>query len=202
MSYELCKQIILNIVLNMKEIEEKKYEGLNYKVSREPVYEGKSYANDPEMKKLMSDTYHDVKKNKPNIIENLKELVRKYPNEPILKNYLSTAYTRKGKTEKADEVNDRLLKEHPDYLFGKLYLAEQYYVKGKFEKMAELMGPSMDIQQLYPERKEFHITEVMGFNKAAVKYFLGTKNIEQARERLEIMRKLEPESKDTIKAGS
>lgn len=99
--------------------------------------------------------------------------------------------------EKTIEVNRWLLKDHPDYLFGKLNLAFEYYNKQQYDKIPEVVGNLMEIQDLYPERDFFHLTEVTSFNKLAILYFCAIGNLKAAESRYEILNELAPEHPDT-----
>ncbi len=135
-----------------------------------------------------------------NIIERLTNLIIQYPNAPELKNFLSTAYNTRGNRKKATEINQWTVAEHPDYLFGKLNLAISCIEKKEFHKVPEILGELMEIKQLYPDREEFHISEITGFYKVAVLYFCDIKNMELAENRYEILADLAPEHPDTIDA--
>ena len=62
------------------------------------------------------------------------------------------------------------------------------------------MGDLMEIHDLYPERKVFHVSEVMAFNKLAVAYFSAVGNLEAAESRFEMMEKIDAEHPDTAQA--
>jgi tetratricopeptide (TPR) repeat protein len=107
------------------------------------------------------------------------------------------AYSNSGDDNKAVEVNHWLIREHPDYLFGKLNLAAEYYLKEEYDKIPEVLGKLVEIKDLYPERKCFHLAEVTGFYKLAIMYFSAIGNIEAAESRYEILEKLAPDHPDT-----
>ena len=55
----------------------------------------------------------------------------------------------------------------------------------------------MEIQDLYPDRNCFHISEVTGFNKLAIMYFCAVGNLKAAESRYEILEELASEHPDT-----
>ncbi len=71
---------------------------------------------------------------------------------PHLWNYLTVAHLNSGNSEKAYEVNRELIAKFPDYLFGRLNLAFEHFNKEEYDKVEELMGPRMELKELYPDR--------------------------------------------------
>jgi len=58
----------------------------------------------------------------------------------------------------------------------------------------------MEIKELYPERTTFHLAEVLGFNKLAVKYYIAVDNPELAGNRIEMMEKWDADHADTTES--
>ena len=154
----------------------------------------------PEIKELLTGVYERVLAKKKKVVAELNDLIEKYPHIPQFKNYLSVYYSLIGNYTKAFEITQTIAKVHPDYLFGKINLANEYLRDSEFERVPEILGESMEIKGLYPERNIFHVDEVLAFNKTAIFYFLEMENIEAAESRLEIMKKLDDESPYTEKA--
>lgn len=173
----------------------------NYEIVDDPDYFDKENAVTPELKKELNTIYFDIQKKKKKVIEKLLKLIEKHPANPQLKNYLCIAYKIQGKLEKSYEVNQWIVKEHPNYLFGKLNIAAEHLENGEYDKVKEALGGAFDIQELYPDRKVFHIGEVLGFNKMAIHYFLKIDNIEAAKARLDIMERLAPDHPDSQEIG-
>lgn len=91
------------------------------------------------------------------------ELKARYPNIRQLDNYLSVCYSRMGDLQAAEEVIRESLERYPDYLFAKINLAQIYLARKEHERIPELFGEHLDLATLYPERKRFHISEVVNF---------------------------------------
>lgn len=162
---------------------------LAYKISFEPLKE-----IDEETSDLNYQLLQDANNSKRGIVEKLKKYVADHPDDPVYKNYLYIAYKMQGRNEEARDILHKTIDLHPDYLFGKLNLAGEYLYAEEYEKIPELLGEFMEIKALYPERDEFHLTEVMSFFRIAVHYFIEIKEWEQAKVRLEIMEKIDPEN--------
>jgi SEC-C motif/Protein of unknown function (DUF1186) len=174
-----------------------RHKSFSYEITCDPQYMNEKFGITPELSRQMEGLHYRVKKGGDKIIERLILLIEKYPGVPILKNYLSVAYMNSGKVDKARETNHWIIKEHPDYLFGKLNLAFEYYGKKQYDKIPEVVGSVMEIQDLYPERDCFHLSEVTNFNKLAIMYFCAIGNIEAAESRYEILEELAPDHPDT-----
>ncbi len=125
-----------------------------------------------------------------NCIRELQACIRKYPNIPAFKNYLSNAYNNKGEVVKARKVNHEIVRLHPEYLYGKVNLANEFISELQFERVPKVLGESFEIQNLYTERKTFHIEEVLSFNLTAIHYFIGVGNFEAAESRLKALGKI------------
>ena len=172
-----------------------------YNITTDPQFQNERCGNTPELVRQMESLYFETqdKKNKK-IIDKLTGLILKYPKSPQLKNYLSVAYSVQKKMDKAFEVNQWILAEHPDYLFAKINLANEYISKGEPEKVPQILGETMEIKALYPERDLFHLAEVTGFYKIAIRYFTAIENLELAETRFEILNEIAPEHPDTESA--
>jgi tetratricopeptide (TPR) repeat protein len=180
---------------------EKNYIKSGYHITTDTKFQSKRYEVSPELENQLEQLFiESQEKNNKKIIEKLTQLIIQYPKVPILKNYLSTAYSVQGKYEKAIDVNNWILAEHPDYLFAILNQANLFIENLEFNKVPEILGESIEIKALYPDRDLFHFAEVTGFLKVAIRYFSAIGNLELAENRLEILREIAPEHPDTGEA--
>ncbi len=169
-----------------------------YHITTNPTFQNERDGITNELERQFESLYLESqdKKNKK-IIDRLNNLILEFPKSPQLKNFLSVAFSVQGKLNKALEVNDWIITEHPDYLFAKLNKASQYINKAEYEKVLQVLGPRMEIKELYPNREIFHLAEVSGFYKVAINYYAATDNYELAENRLEILKKIAPNHADT-----
>ena len=130
------------------------------------------------------------------MLKKLPRLIQQYPRVPVFKNLLATVHKERGEIEQAFKANRWLVKEHPNYLFGRLNLAVEYLDTAP-EKIPGILGESMELQALYPNREEFHIEEFIAFNQIAALYFLAINDLLQAEIRLEMMQGISPEHPKT-----
>ena len=129
--------------------------------------------------------YRKVLAKDKTVIANLLNLVEKNPDVPQLKNYLSTYYFNNGDKKKAAEINNEILEEFPDYLFAKLNLANFCFINEEIEKVPEILGTSLELCDLYPERKVFHCDEFFNYYEMAALYYCKTGTISKAEDVLE-----------------
>jgi tetratricopeptide (TPR) repeat protein len=173
-------------------IMESRYKEFSYTITTDPKYLNDETGITEELFRQMGDLHRSALKGGKKNIEKLTRLIDQYPQIPQLKNYLSVAWMNTGNIEKAREINHLIVKEHPDYLFGRLNLAFEYYYKQQFEKIPEVVGKLLEIQDLFPGRDCFHLSEVTSFNKLAIMYFCAVGNIEAAEARYEIIERIAP----------
>jgi hypothetical protein len=149
-----------------------------------------NYHYSDEIAELLHKTYLKVLKRKPHLIPELLKLVEKYPRIPAFKNYLSQYYNLVGKKEKAYEVNHWLVKEHPDYLHGKINLAAEAIYKKNYDEVPKILGNALDLKDLYPNRKVFHVSEFSAFFSVTCHYLIETNQLEAAESRIEVAKKV------------
>lgn len=164
-----------------------RYKLFSYEITTDKSFMDVEFGITPDLQKQFETLHYGAAKGGEKIIKQLLGLIEKYPNVPHLKNYLMVAYSNTGDDKKAIEVNHWLIREHPDYLFGKLNLAAEFYLKEEYDKIPEVLGKLVEIKDLYPERKCFHLAEVTGFYKVAIMYFSAIGKIEAAESRYEIL---------------
>jgi hypothetical protein len=174
-----------------------RYKSFSYEITTDPEFMNGKFGITPGLARQLETLHYSALKGGSKIIDRLILLIEKYPDVPQLKNFLSVAYVNSNKIGKAREVNHWIIKEHPDYLFGKLNLAFEYFSKKQFDKIPEVVGDLVEIQNLYPDRDCFHLSEVTSFNKLAIMYFCAIGNIQAAESRYQILEEMAPDHPDT-----
>lgn len=164
---------------------------INYEITDDDNLFDKEHFLTPSLKNKLATVLAKAIIGDVSIINELHELIEKNPKNPQLKNHLSTVYANSDNIQKAFEMTHWIVKEHPNYLFGKINLATEHYIKEDYEKMAEILGNTMLLQDLYPKRSIFHINEVLSFLLTTIKYFAGINDFDQAKIRLEILKDLD-----------
>ncbi|MEO6681938.1 MAG: DUF1186 domain-containing protein [Ginsengibacter sp.] len=170
----------------------------NYQITSDPNFQNEHFGNTPKLIAQFEGLYRAAMNPKDKkIIDQLTDLILKHPKSPQLKNFLSVAYHVRGNHKKAQEANKWILSEHPDYLFAKINLANEYMNVGQPERVPEVLGEDMEINKLYPERDLFHLAEVTGFYRAAIRYYVAIGNLDLAENRLKILQDIAPDNPDT-----
>ena len=102
--------------------------------------------------------------------------LKKYPTHPVVLNLLSYIYISLKKVKKAKQLIECNYEFNPDNIFAKINYAHHCLDKKKFEKIPEIFEGKFNLQDLYPKRKTFHISEFRGFVLLMGYYFLSINN--------------------------
>ncbi|MGM0498195.1 MAG: SEC-C metal-binding domain-containing protein [Bacteroidota bacterium] len=172
----------------------KRYKFYGYNLTNDPKLLVERDQIPQALEKQMENLYIKAKEGGKENIRHLKDLSKKYPDVPVLKNFLSTAYINSGMEEESYKINDRLLKEHPNYLYGILNKANEHIIKEELEKVPALMGENMELQDLFPERNIFHVSEMISFMETAIRYFIANNDIEAAVSRVDLLKEIDDQN--------
>lgn len=169
-----------------------------YEITDEPMPE-LAYERLPEhIKEQLETLYHEVLLQKPKeALDVLKPLIEQYPDVPQLYNYLHIAYQELGDRTNARRALQETLKRFPDYLFGRIAYAIECLQRGEAEKVPEIFEGKYELKLLYPRRKRFHISEVLGFYSLMAWYFHTQGDASRAKTYYELLRQLDPEHRNT-----
>lgn len=171
---------------------------LGYKVTWDAVDDG---TVPPELQSQFQELLEAVR-TRPDrrLVEQLQQLVRQYPDVPTLKNYLMLAYVQTGQKSRANELLEQTIQQHPRYLLGLANKAHQLLTKEDTAGVESLFGgPLTDISLFYPERTEFHVSEVANFTHVAFGYYLAKNDPDAAENRLRLLRDLGYHNKDQLR---
>lgn len=172
-----------------------------YQITTDKRLMNKQLGITPELETELENLYFKIQtKTGPKTLKKITQLIEQYPTVPQLKNYLSVAYNTMGNKTMSQQVNQQLLETHPDYLFAKLNQASVFIERGEYQRVPELLGPNLDLKQLYPHRQLFHLSEVTGYLKLTISYFAAMGNREMAEEKLALLKKIAPNHPDTQQA--
>lgn len=166
---------------------------ISFKISTDNSLLDKQNHITPYISSILVKLYSELPKQRKSTLAKLLKYVNKFPKVPIFKNYLTSYYAINDDIEKARECNLWLLKEHPDYLFGKINYAFTLIEEEKFEEAKQLLGANLLLHELYPERDEFHIDEVMSYFGVTIKYLFALEKVEEAEIRLAILEEIDDE---------
>lgn len=151
----------------------------------------------PEDKKCMEVLYHNLKEHPETItsedceyFQKLNELHAKYPDYPVILNYIGSGYEHLGRQDRVDKLIIETYEKFPNYLFAQTAQANVYLRNGFPEKALEVLKGAYTLKQLYPHRTVFHTSEVSAFEYFMVRYFCEKEDVERASQHLQLMEKL------------
>lgn len=111
------------------------------------------------------------------IREKVSRLMAANPQNPLYHNYLGICADSDREFKHIVVNTVRLF---PDYLFGRLALANELMDHKQFDAAEKIFGNCYQLTESYPERKTFHMSELIGFNSAMIRLFLHKDNMEEA----------------------
>ena len=103
------------------------------------------------------------------------------------------AYAAAEELEKADATIEENMRRNPDYLFARANYAEVCLARKEYEKIPEIFDHAYDLQELYPKRKRFHISEFANFMGIMGLSFAKTDQREMAEEYNEALQEMAPD---------
>ncbi len=130
----------------------------------------------PELNELLLEMQIKVSKKKNSAVKELQNLIKKYPRIPHFKNYLAVLFARQNNLFMSNEVNKKLVVAHPDYLYGKLYLAQLALEVDKPDEVPIILGETLQLKDLYPERKVFNYGELFAYQNVVFNYYIAIGN--------------------------
>jgi tetratricopeptide (TPR) repeat protein len=163
-----------------------------YEITSEPIQDRRYKRLPHQVKDAIDRLHYEAEKRPHKAIPELLELIEKYPNIPMLYNYLSIAYSWAGQRQKSEEMIQENYRRNPDYLFARLNYAELYRARGEYDKIAEIFEHKFDLKLLYPKRKQFHISEVANFMGLIGLYFFETGERDAAEKYYDILNQIAP----------
>lgn len=172
----------------------------NIKISNDNTLLDKQNHITPYIANILERLYNNIPKGNESTLKKLLKYTSQFPKVPIFKNYLMSFYAQKGNMQKAQQVNKWLVKEHPDYLYGKINYANYLLDKGKTSEVLNILGEHLLLHELYPERDEFLLDEVISFYAFTIRYLYDTDKEDEANSRLEILEELDDENHKVIQA--
>ncbi|MBF0501372.1 MAG: hypothetical protein HQM09_14625 [Candidatus Riflebacteria bacterium] len=168
-------------------------------VTWEPIEDESSAPN--EIRGEIEILYEQMMKhpeNAPAVLQKLLRLLEKYPDQPILLGYLANTYKTLQDDARFSEVARNLYEKHPNYLFGRLLLAEKAFRDKEYDLMPSYLDGKQDLSFLYPDRKVFHVSEVLGFNSIWALYFWEKGDILKGKIFADIICKIEPDHRIAV----
>ena len=140
----------------------------------------------------IDDLYELAQHDPTQVIPELERLIATYPHVPTFFNYLSIAYLAAGDQEQATALVREAYRRHPQYLFAKVNYANLCLQQGEIGKVPGIFDHACDLQQLYPHRKRFHVSEFTGFAWVMCRYFCAIGERETAALYYQMLKQVTP----------
>ncbi|MBK6642695.1 MAG: hypothetical protein IPG39_16485 [Bacteroidetes bacterium] len=147
----------------------------NYYITTNPDEMDDGWPVSEALAMTISEIYERVMATDPRVAMDLKRLIRANPSVPALRNLLSNYYRFRGDLEKSYELNRETLELFPDHVFTRVNLVHEYIDKGQLEKVEGVLGHHLEISDMLPKRKSFHISEVLAYFQAVIRYAISKK---------------------------
>ncbi len=162
-------------------------------ISFEPIENEWSRQIPDEVNQQIPELHQLSQVNPKEAIDRLQTLKEKYPNVPILYNYLGMSYS-KINPEKAKEIAYENYKNNPRYLFAKLNYAENCLRDENIDRIPEIFEEKYDLKLLYPNRDTFHYSEAAGFFGVLGFYWAKKGMWEQVNIAYDILQNIDPDN--------
>jgi len=175
---------------------------VSYDIVFDPIEDKKDIYKDPELDQAKEKIYYDTHKNPKKCVSRLLPLIEKYPDDPVLYNYLYAAYSLMGEQAKADDITIETYRKFPDYLFGKIGYVEKCLRDDNLDEIPRILDNKYDLKSHYPDRTKFHITEFTSFVGTVGFYFCRIKKLEIAEKYYEILKGVAPNDPQTKRLES
>ena len=163
-----------------------------YEITYEPIFEPSFRKLPKRVKDRVEPLLYEARRHPKETIPELLDLIKKYPRVPVFYNYLSIAYNRMGDSEKEEEAVLANIKKNPNYLFAKINYVQILLHRKEYEKIPEVFNYKFDLKQLYPKRKQFHISEIVNFMGLIGIYFYEIGEYDAAQAYYEILQDIAP----------
>lgn len=137
---------------------------------------------------------YDKAQNDPRGIEDeLAHLKKKHPHLPEMYNLMSYVYIQRKKIKKAEHLIQQNYEHNPQNLFAQINYADQCLRKNKLKEVDRILKNKKIIQDLCPNIKTYHFSEILGFVCLMGFYHLKQKDRELAMDYCAYAKMIDPE---------
>jgi len=179
---------------------EKRFELLSYRISLEALGkppEQRDPLLDAAMANIREDIWGRIHDDPQSAIPVLEELLTRFPNAPMLLNWLASAQANAGEMEKAQVTASRNLEANPDYLFAKINGASFRLHEGDIAGAEQILDNKFDLKLHYPDRDVFHASEFLSFSALMINLWIRKGDFERAHKLFDVMDQLAPDHETT-----
>ncbi len=135
----------------------------SYRITYQRTMEALSSSFSPTQLKNYLWLYEKAQSNPKQVKKELEEFQKNYPEKSQIYNLLSYVYIRLKKLKKAEKLIELNYQKNPNCLMAKINYADQCLRKKKAHLLPEILNHQFDLHALYPDKKIFHSSEILGF---------------------------------------
>lgn len=164
---------------------------ITYEPMPDPFIEGLPVAD----QERIADLTERFRASPGDYIDELERLVAEFPQVPSFHNFLSVAYKYARRHADARRVIEETCRKFPDYLFGRTNLALELIFEGRARQVPDVFDGTWDLATLYPERREYHVSEAVSFFSVMALYLYTTGGWDQAQKiNADLLQTLDPDN--------
>lgn len=115
----------------------------------------------------------------PRAVTELKPLIERFPQVPVLRNFLSVAYHGMKKHREAIKVEEETLRVHPDYFFARLSKGTRLLEAGKTDEARDWLG-GLRLSVFAPGVRPFHHSHWQQFYALVTEWYIAVEKLEEA----------------------
>lgn len=177
-------------------IEEQKFQSIcfpKYFVTFDRITDRLTEVFSPAELKEYLRLYELAKKEPKKAKKPIEDFFENYPALPEIYNLLSYVYIRLKKIRKVENLIKLNYERNTKDLFARINYADQCLRKKKSYLIPQIFNEQYDLNKLYPEKKAFHYSEIMGFMTLMGFYTLSKDDKESAKDYCIYAKMIDPE---------
>lgn len=156
----------------LKDQEYKSVQFPEYKMTYERFNDQLTRAFSPKDLKEYLSLYERAQKDPKSVKGQVEKMLVELDGAPEIYNLLGYIYVRLKKIRKAEKLIIENYQKNPENLFARINYADHCLRHGKAQRVPQVFNQLENLNELYPERKTFHYSEVLGFLALMGLYYL------------------------------
>lgn len=132
-------------------------------------------------------------------ISQIEEFLKEYPHLPKPYNFLASLYMNNGENEKGEAVIKEMYAKFPRYLFAKIAYAKLCMASSHIHEFEKIFEGKYNLKQLYPDRDEFHISELIAFTDVLCEHACHKRNFDFVRKTLQAFKSMDLDYQGIVK---
>lgn len=113
-------------------------------------------------------------------LQELNQLLKEFPDEPLLLDYLAAVYKAMENEEMYKQVIYNNYRQFPYFLFIRCSYADLCLQEKRHTEAAKAVEYRFNLADLYPKKELFHIMEIIVFESFLTRYFCALKEYNRA----------------------